>query len=89
MLLSAGVGGDHRILGLGPPWQIALGRKPLLIAGITLCALGAGSVSLIPEGAWVLFAVLRFIVGFGLGAAATIAVPLIVEYTPTRHRAPF
>jgi putative MFS transporter len=85
MLLSAGVGAIIGSLVWGALAD-RFGRKPLLIAGITLCALGAGSVSLIPEGAWVLFALLRFIVGFGLGAAATIAVPLIVEYTPTRHR---
>ena len=85
MLLSAGVGAIVGSLVWGALAD-RFGRKPLLVAGITLCALGAGSVALIPEGAWVLFAVLRFIVGFGVGAAATIAVPTIVEYTPTRHR---
>src|ERR1700744_276719 len=85
ILLSAGVGAIVGSLVWGALAD-HFGRKPLLVAGITLCALGAGSVSLIPEGAWVLFAVLRFIVGFGVGAAATIAVPMIVEYTPTRHR---
>ena len=86
MLLSAGVGAIVGSLAWGA-LSDRFGRKPL--AGgrnSTLCALGAGSVSLIPDGAWVMFAVLRFIVGFGVGAAATIAVPLIVEYTPTRHR---
>src|SRR5258708_13420106 len=33
-----------------------------------------------------LFAALRFVVGVGVGAAAAVGVPLIVEYTPTRHR---
>src|SRR5258708_8224376 len=32
------------------------------------------------------FAALRFAVGVGVGAAAAVGVPLIVEYTPTRHR---
>ena len=85
ILLSAGFGAIIGSLVWGALADL-FGRKPLLIAGVTLCALGAGSVSLIPDGAWVLFAVLRFCVGFGLGAAATVAVPLIVEYTPTRHR---
>jgi putative MFS transporter len=62
------------------------GRKTLLVAGVALCAMGAGCVSLIPDGAWMLFAALRFVVGFGVGAAAAVGVPLIVEYTPTRHR---
>lgn len=85
ILLSAGVGAIVGALA----WSALanrFGRKTLLVAGIVLCALGAGSVSLIPNGAWVLFAFLRFIVGFGVGAAAAVGVPLIVEYTPTRHR---
>jgi putative MFS transporter len=85
MLLSAGVGAIVGALvwgALADRW----GRKTLLVAGVVLCALGAGSVSLIPDGAWILFTALRFVVGFGLGAAAAVGVPLIVEYTPTRHR---
>ncbi len=85
MLLSAGVGA---ILGSLIWGALAdrFGRKVLLVIGVALCALGAGSVSLIPDGAWILFAALRFVVGFGVGAAASVAVPLIVEYTPTRNR---
>jgi MFS transporter, putative metabolite:H+ symporter len=85
ILLAAGVGA---ILG-SLTWGVLadrFGRKSLLVAGVTLCALSAGSVSLIPDGAWIMFATLRFFVGFGVGAAASVAVPLIVEYTPTRHR---
>jgi putative MFS transporter len=85
MLLSAGVGAIAGALAWGAladRW----GRKTLLVAGVVLCATSAGSVSLIPDGAWMLFAALRFVVGFGVGAAAAVGVPLIVEYTPTRHR---
>ncbi len=85
MLLSAGVGAIIGALAWGALAD-RFGRKTLLVAGVTLCALGAGSISLIPDGAWMLFAALRFVVGFGVGAAASVAVPLIVEYTPTRHR---
>ena len=85
MLLSAGVGAIIGSLAWGALAD-RFGRKRLLVAGISLCALGAGSVSLIPDGAWIMFAALRFVVGFGVGAAASAAVPLIVEYTPTRHR---
>jgi putative MFS transporter len=85
MLLSAGVGAIIGSLMWGALAD-RFGRKRLLVAGIALCALGAGSVSLIPDGAWIMFAGLRFVVGFGVGAAASAAVPLIVEYTPTRHR---
>ena len=78
MLLSAGVGAIVGALvsgALSDRW----GRKTLLVAGVALCAMGAGCVSLIPDGAWMLFAALRFVVGFGIGAAAAVAVPLIVE----------
>jgi len=85
MLLSAGVGAIVGALAWGA-LSDRWGRKTLLVAGVVLCAVGAGSVSLIPDGAWMLFAALRFVVGFGVGAAAAVAVPLIVEYTPTRHR---
>jgi putative MFS transporter len=85
MLLSAGVGAIIGSLAWGALAD-RFGRKVLLVAGVALCALGAGSVSLIPDGAWILFAALRFVVGFGVGAAASVAVPLIVEYTPTRNR---
>lgn len=85
MLLSAGVGAIVGALAWGA-LSDRWGRKTLLVAGVALCAVGAGSVSLIPDGAWMLFAVLRFVVGFGVGAAAAVGVPLIVEYTPTRHR---
>jgi MFS transporter, putative metabolite:H+ symporter len=85
ILLSAGVGAILGSLAWGALAD-RFGRKALLVAGVTLCALSAGSVSLIPDGAWGTFATLRFFVGFGVGAAASVAVPLIVEYTPTRHR---
>jgi putative MFS transporter len=85
MLLSAGVGAIIGSLVWGALAD-RFGRKLLLVAGVTLCALGSGSVSLIPDGAWIMFALLRFVVGFGVGAAASVAVPLIVEYTPTRKR---
>jgi len=85
ILLSAGVGAIVGALAWGA-LSDRWGRKTLLVAGVALCAVGAGCVSLIPDGAWMLFAALRFVVGFGVGAAAAVAVPLIVEYTPTRHR---
>ncbi|WOH53939.1 MFS transporter [Bradyrhizobium sp. sBnM-33] len=85
MLLSAGVGAIIGALAWGALAD-RFGRKTLLVAGVALCSLSAGSISLIPDGAWVLFSALRFAVGFGVGAAAAVGVPLIVEYTPTRHR---
>ena len=85
MLLSAGVGAIAGSLAWGA-LSDRWGRKTLLVAGVLLCASSAGSISIIPDNAWILFSALRFGVGFGVGAVAAVAVPLIVEYTPTRHR---
>ncbi|WJR79929.1 MFS transporter [Bradyrhizobium sp. NP1] len=85
ILLSAGVGAIVGSLAWGALAD-RFGRKTLLVAGVTLCALSSGSVSFIPDGAWIGFALLRFFVGFGVGAATSVLLPLIVEYTPTRHR---
>lgn len=85
MLLSAGIGAIMGALAWGA-LSDRWGRKTLLIAGVALCGLGAGFVSQIPDGAWQLFAALRFVVGFGVGATAAVGVPLIVEFAPTRHR---
>ncbi|TXL81632.1 MFS transporter [Vineibacter terrae] len=85
MLMSAGIGAIVGALCWGALADI-WGRKKLLVAGVLLCAVASGSVAFVPDGAWVLFSVLRFVVGFGVGAAAAVGMPLIVEYTPTRHR---
>jgi putative MFS transporter len=85
MLLSAGVGAIIGSLVWGALAD-RFGRKVLLVAGVALCALSSGAVSMVPDGAWIVFAILRLFVGFGVGAAASVAVPLIVEYTPTRNR---
>ena len=49
-------------------------------------SLGAAGCALIPDGAWIQFSLLRFVVGFGSMAAITAQNPLIVEITPTRYR---
>ena len=85
ILLSAGVGAIVGALiwgTLADHW----GRKPLTVAGVAICASSAGLISVIPDGAWITLAGLRFLVGVGIGATAAVVQPLIVEYTPTRHR---
>src|SRR5258707_6640108 len=54
MLLSAGFGAIIGALAWGALAD-RFGRKTLLVAGVALCALGAGSIS---DGAWMLFAAL-------------------------------
>ena len=85
ILLNAGVGAMVGALAWG---LIAdrRGRKPLIITGTLICAAASAAVALVPDGDWMLVAVLRFGVGFGLAASATPTGALIVEYTPTRLR---
>lgn len=85
ILLAGGVGAIVSALTWGAlsDW---LGRKRQLLFGYIICAAGAGGISLLPEGAWIMFAILRFVVGFGLAAASVPALTMIVELTPTRVR---
>jgi MFS transporter, putative metabolite:H+ symporter len=64
----------------------AFGRKQQIVIGTVLCALSAGLIAFLPDGAWIAFATLRFFVGIGLAAAVTPATTVIVELTPTRYR---
>ena len=87
MLLGSGVGSIFGALLLG---RLAdrIGRKRIVVAGAVICALGAGALALVPEGAWALFALIRVVVGFGYGGAGASTFALIVEHTPTRWRTP-
>jgi MFS transporter, putative metabolite:H+ symporter len=62
------------------------GRKPQIVSGTFICAVSAGLIGFLPTGAWGLLALLRIMVGFGLAAAATPALTIVVELTPTRFR---
>ena len=62
------------------------GRKMQTVSGTLICGVSAGLIGLLPTGAWIPLAVLRFIVGFGLAASVTPALTMVVEITPTRWR---
>lgn len=62
------------------------GRKRPLIAGILTFSLATGALAAAPEGGWWWLTLFRFVVGVGVGGVAAVAVPLIVEFTPTRVR---
>jgi MFS transporter, putative metabolite:H+ symporter len=64
----------------------AWGRKTQLVLGTFICGIGAGLIGFVPNQAWMLFAVLRFVVGFGLTAAVTPCLTIVVEQAPTRFR---
>ena len=85
MLLSSGVGAIAGAL-IGGQIADIIGRKTIIWSGGLVFALGAAGCALIPDGAWIQFSLLRFVVGFGSMAATTSQNPLIVEITPTRFR---
>ena len=64
ILLAAGVGAMAGSAIAGPLTD-RHGRRPLLIVGMTLCPLAAIAIGLIPEGAWIVFALLRLVLGLG------------------------
>src|SRR6202049_505189 len=85
MLLSSGVGAIFGSL-VGGRLADAVGRKKMIWGGGLVFSFGAAGCALIPDGAWILFSMLRFVVGFGSIAAVSAQGPLIVEITPTRYR---
>ncbi|MFM5923488.1 MAG: MFS transporter [Novosphingobium sp.] len=85
ILLGAGVGAIIGAL-VGGTLSDRLGRKPVLLTGNVLCGLATGSLSLVPDGSWALFAVLRVFGGLAIGAMAAATVAMVVERTPRRHR---
>src|ERR1700686_4075005 len=85
MLLSSGVGAIAGSL-VGGRIADTIGRKKMIWGGGLIFSLGAAGCALIPDGAWILFSMLRFVVGFGSIAAVSAQGPLIVEITPTRYR---
>lgn len=85
MLLSAGVGAIFGALA-GGRLADRQGRKPVLVAAGALVCLGAGSLAFVPEGDWISFTALRFIVGVGYGACGATQFALISECTPRARR---
>jgi putative MFS transporter len=85
ILYSGGVGAIVGAVLFGS-FADAWGRKQQMVIGTFICAVSSGLIAFIPEGGWILFAILRFFVGVGLCAAVTPSLTVVVELTPTRYR---
>jgi len=85
ILYSGGIGAIVGAVVFGA-FADAWGRKQQMVIGTFICAMSSGLIAFIPEGSWLLFAVLRFFVGVGLTAAVTPSLTVVVELTPTRYR---
>ena len=85
MLLSAGVGA---IVGALAGGRLAdrYGRKHVLLGAATVVCVGAGAIGFVPDGDWIAFTLMRFIVGIGYGACGSSQFALIAEYTPRARR---
>jgi putative MFS transporter len=62
------------------------GRKMQAVTGTFICGLAAGAIGFLPTGAYLPLVALRILVGFGLAAAITPTLTIVVETTPTRWR---
>jgi putative MFS transporter len=85
VLLSAGVGAIFGALLWGRLGD-RYGRRKPLIAGILTFSIATGLLALAPDDGWWYLALGRVIVGAGVAGVAVIAVPLTLEFTPTRMR---
>lgn len=85
ILLSGGVGTTLGALFWG---RIAdkIGRRPTFLWTVIVFSVGTGVCAAIPDGAWILFALLRVVVGFGVGGLPVVDIPLISEFVPSKHR---
>jgi MFS transporter, putative metabolite:H+ symporter len=85
VLLSAGVGAIAGSIVWGRLGD-RYGRKRPLIWGILTFSLATGVLALAPPDGWWFLALFRLVVGAGVAGVAVIAVPLTLEFTPTRLR---
>jgi MFS transporter, putative metabolite:H+ symporter len=85
ILYGAGIGAIIGSLVFGALGDV-FGRKMQTVIGTFICGFSAGLIGVVPTGAWIALAVLRFFVGFGLAAGVTPALTIVVEQTPTRWR---
>jgi MFS transporter, putative metabolite:H+ symporter len=85
VLLSAGIGAIAGALIWGRLGD-RYGRRKPLIAGILTFSIATGLLALAPDDGWWFLALGRIVVGAGVAGVAVIAVPLTLEFTPTRLR---
>ncbi len=85
MLLSAGFGAIIGSIVWGRLGE-SRGRRRPLIAGLLIFSLGTGVMALSPDEGWWFITIFRFVVGAGVAGVAVIAIPMVLEFTPTRLR---
>lgn len=85
ILLTAGVGAMIGSVSFGALAD-RFGRRKIFMTTILIFSLATGALATVPEGGWLLFGLLRFIVGLGVGGLIVVDVPLVQEFVPARRR---
>lgn len=63
-----------------------IGRRKVFMITILTFSIATGLMALTPERGWVFLAVMRFIVGLGVGGLAAADLPLLQEFVPASKR---
>jgi len=63
-----------------------IGRRKVFMITVLTFSLGTGVMALTPEGGWIFLAVMRLIVGLGVGGMPVVDWPLISEFVPASKR---
>ncbi|MFI7679144.1 MFS transporter [Actinophytocola sp. NPDC049390] len=64
-----------------------IGRRACFLWTVAIFTLATGACAAVPEGSWLLLALFRLVVGFGVGGLPVVDIPLISEFVPSRLRA--
>ncbi len=86
ILLAGGVGS---VIGSIVWGRIAdkIGRRPCFIWTVVIFSVATALCAAVPDGHWLMFALLRVVVGFGVGGLPVVDIPLIAEFVPSKQRA--
>lgn len=63
-----------------------IGRRKVFIATVVTFSLGTGALTFTPDRAWGFLAVMRFLVGFGVGGLYVVILPLVQEFVGASKR---
>ncbi|SMD25214.1 MFS transporter [Lentzea albidocapillata] len=85
MLLTAGVGAILGSIAFGALAD-RYGRRRIFVTTILVFSIATGALAIVPEGGWLLFGLLRLVVGFGVGGLIVVDVPLVQEFVPAHRR---
>jgi len=85
ILMSSGVGALFGAVLAGMATK-RFGRKPVLLVSLIICSAATCLMAAVPTGAWLMLAVLRFVVGAAVPALHLAVITLVVELTPTSRR---